>query len=456
MSREIPYWLVLVWLAVLAAPADARQCNYGFKLLGLGVPGCPKSSGCGAVDVNQAGQVAGTARTSVLDRHAFIWDPVNGIQDLQTLGGSTSVACCINEAGQVAGWAHTASGDQHAFFWDPGGGMLDLGTLGGPHSIAVAMNDLGQVVGYSDTGSAEHAFIWDAKNGMQDLGSLVCCQHSRAVGINSSGQVTGVSYNAPGDLNLHNTQPFVWDSTNGLQALSTFGDSAGGVNAINDVGQIAGWMEDFLMATPFVPCLYSANDPTGFPSFPNGFPSTDCGEVEWVRNDGQAVGWLIQPVFPDCDESFSLKDPNAWPGGIIPTDAISLAALKITADGQVLLALEGIATTFGYLAATPSSLAVELRELIPAEFEHVLSPGDINDHGEIVGGAPNAYIMWPCPPDVNKDGAVNVLDLIELLLAFGQPCDQPPQRCPADTNKDGAVDVLDLIELLLNFGGPGV
>ena len=28
----------------------------------------------------------------------------------------------------------------------------------------------------------------------------------------------------------------------------------------------------------------------------------------------------------------------------------------------------------------------------------------------------------PCPEDVNSDGAVNVLDLIELLLAFGTAC----------------------------------
>ncbi len=126
--------------------------------------------------------------------------------------------------------------------------------------------------------------------------------------------------------------------------------------------------------------------------------------------------------------------------------------------------MRAISRPFGnsHTRATPSSLAVELRELIPAEFECVLGPGDINDHGEIVGRAldgflrRNAYIMWPCPPDVNKDGKVNVLDLVELLLAFGQPCDPPPQRCPADINKDGAVDVLDLIELLLNFGGPGV
>ncbi|MHC4429672.1 MAG: DUF362 domain-containing protein [Planctomycetota bacterium] len=54
------------------------------------------------------------------------------------------------------------------------------------------------------------------------------------------------------------------------------------------------------------------------------------------------------------------------------------------------------------------------------------------------------------PTDVNADGVVNVLDLIELLLCFGQPADPP---CDAsDINTDGTVNVLDLIELLLDFG----
>ena len=54
------------------------------------------------------------------------------------------------------------------------------------------------------------------------------------------------------------------------------------------------------------------------------------------------------------------------------------------------------------------------------------------------------------PADVNGDGAVNVLDLIELLLCFGQPADPPCDA--ADIVEDGVVNVLDLIELLLAFG----
>ena len=56
----------------------------------------------------------------------------------------------------------------------------------------------------------------------------------------------------------------------------------------------------------------------------------------------------------------------------------------------------------------------------------------------------------PCPEDVNGDGAINVLDLIDLLLCFGHP-GAPPCDAP-DINEDGTVDVLDLVQLLLAFG----
>ncbi len=52
--------------------------------------------------------------------------------------------------------------------------------------------------------------------------------------------------------------------------------------------------------------------------------------------------------------------------------------------------------------------------------------------------------------DVNGDGVVNVLDLIDLLLCFGLPA---VPGCEAeDVNTDGTVNVLDLIDLLLVFG----
>lgn len=52
----------------------------------------------------------------------------------------------------------------------------------------------------------------------------------------------------------------------------------------------------------------------------------------------------------------------------------------------------------------------------------------------------------PCPPDVNFDGSVDVLDFLEFLDAFGS------QRPWADLTGDASVDILDFLEFFDAFG----
>ncbi len=56
-----------------------------------------------------------------------------------------------------------------------------------------------------------------------------------------------------------------------------------------------------------------------------------------------------------------------------------------------------------------------------------------------------------CPGDTNGDKAVNVLDLVQLLLCFGDPA-TPPCDTGQDVNQDDVINVLDLVALLLAFG----
>jgi len=56
------------------------------------------------------------------------------------------------------------------------------------------------------------------------------------------------------------------------------------------------------------------------------------------------------------------------------------------------------------------------------------------------------YQAPACPADVTGDGVVDVLDLIEVLDAWGE------SGGPADVTGDGIVDVLDLIEVLYGWG----
>ena len=84
--------------------------------------------------------------------------------------------------------------------------------------------------------------------------------------------------------------------------------------------------------------------------------------------------------------------------------------------------------------------------------DRALDDPDTPDTG--IGGPPvvdmGSYEFVPCPSDINGDCEVNVLDLIALLLCFGQPA---IPGCEAeDVNNDGTVNVLDLISVLLDFG----
>lgn len=69
------------------------------------------------------------------------------------------------------------------------------------------------------------------------------------------------------------------------------------------------------------------------------------------------------------------------------------------------------------------------------------------------GGAAGVYGLSitapppPCPADLNSDGTVNVLDLLDILTAWG-----PNPGHPADLNLDGVVNVLDLLDLLTAWG----
>ncbi len=53
--------------------------------------------------------------------------------------------------------------------------------------------------------------------------------------------------------------------------------------------------------------------------------------------------------------------------------------------------------------------------------------------------------------DINKDGVVNIQDLVFVASAFGQPGDRTAEQNP-DVNRDGIVNVLDLVRVSNSFG----
>ena len=57
----------------------------------------------------------------------------------------------------------------------------------------------------------------------------------------------------------------------------------------------------------------------------------------------------------------------------------------------------------------------------------------------------------PLLEDVNKDGIVNIQDLVLVAAAFGQPVDRTADQNP-DVNRDGTVNVLDLVRVSNSLG----
>lgn len=161
-----------------------------------------------------------------------------GIINLGILpGDDRSIGWAINDAGHAVGVSYSTSRAQ-PFLWI-NGNITALGTLGGAHGSAQGINNDDEVVGYSELANGElRAFLW--KNGnMTNLGTLPGTNASQAVGINSSGQIAGYSYNT---TTGGSTPSRAWIWQNGVMTAIDIptGYSWAEAFAINDHGQVVG------------------------------------------------------------------------------------------------------------------------------------------------------------------------------------------------------------------------
>lgn len=257
-----------------------------------------------ATSVNNHGQVVGWAENNVHDPtcvppqvlqfEAVIWGPDNQIQrQLRPFPGDLDGAATgINDRGQVVGISgicQNAVGQlsaEHALLWQ-NGTPIDLGNLGGvAWNTPMAINSRGVVVGFSDLPGDQngdnpnfHAFIWSPEDRkMHDLKTLPGDAISEALGINSRGQVVGVSYGA-GFTHPH---AVIWQKgkITDLNALlppnSTLLLQA--AQEIDDAGVIVGQAEDLTNGTsPAFVAVPSDDDQVATASItaqPNSKPAT--------------------------------------------------------------------------------------------------------------------------------------------------------------------------------------
>ncbi len=171
-----------------------RWDSYSSDPLDLGSLGSFPSRSWG---ISPQGYVVGDSKLATGERVAFLWDE-NADPQMQNLGilgtGDYATAGGMSESGLIIGASEydSSSEDRHAFVWDAINGMQDIhDDTFGATSSATDINDSDIVVGNAELG----AFIWDATSGMQSVLDLLASDSGWSelyvTSINNQGQIVG-------------------------------------------------------------------------------------------------------------------------------------------------------------------------------------------------------------------------------------------------------------------------
>jgi probable HAF family extracellular repeat protein len=190
-----------------------------------------------ASKISDSGIVIGLSVDALSQSHAFVWTPAGGMVGLGALGGPTSTAYDVNDSGQVAGTAvgfdPEGSGSlvPLPFLWTQADGMASIAPSDSFGGDGLLINASGQVAG-DIRRVGTHAFVWTALGGLIDLGAFGTDTTSIPTDETDAGQVVGISLKGANGLNA---EAFSWTPATGLVDLGP-----GRPNAVNESGLIVG------------------------------------------------------------------------------------------------------------------------------------------------------------------------------------------------------------------------
>ncbi len=379
-----------------------------------------------------------------------------------------SAAFGISGDGQVVvGWSDSTSDHQarEAFRWTATEGMVGLNNPGADpavYSRAIAASHDGSVI----VGSRDFAFLWTAEGGMVFLDDLTPGDLTpfTANGVSADGSV--IVGNAFSDTA---TEAYRWTAQSGAVGLGFLSkvildSGAAAVSADGlivtgqsmsvpfDVEAIRWTLETGMVGLGVLTELpLGAFYALGFGISADG--STIVGQARTVEFE-EAFHWTAETGLESLDPLhgttfFSTARDASADGSIIVGLGEGLRAM-IWDEVHGMRDLQDLLENEHGLDLSGWTLQIVFG--ISDDGTHLAGNG-INPKGDREAWLvtlPRTDIPGQCDADVNGDGSVNVLDLIDLLLCFGQPA--IPGCVGEDINNDGTVDVLDLIDLLLAFG----
>jgi probable HAF family extracellular repeat protein len=375
MQSRSALYVLLISLLTVALPAtapaaytrraaDPPQLHY--NLVSLGTLGGTNS---GAISINNRSWITGfSLLAGNATQNAALW--LHGATiGLGTLGGPNSAVEWPNHNNQglVVGITETAAlnpfsepfsclfGTGHVcqgFVWNDNV-MTALPTLGGYDSYATDINDWGQIVGWAENTVHDptcvlpqvfqfEAVIWEpGLHRMQQLAPYPGDSDTAATAINDSGQAVGISGVcdiAYGGTSAKN--PVLWQNGNVIRLGTLGGIMFNTPAAINQLGQIVGWSD---------------------------FP----GDTSPATQVFHAVLWAKNGSLVDL--------------GTLPGDKYSLA-YAINDFGQVVgQSIDADGNSRAFLWQNGSM--IDLNTLVSSGSPALVYANDINDFGELVGGA---------------------------------------------------------------------
>jgi probable HAF family extracellular repeat protein len=343
---------------VVGASRTATNTLQAFRWSGGVMSPLPVNRGGDSVaKATLAGQTVGYACSAGNAAcHAFSFSEGGGtVTNLGSLGGN-SVANALNYNGQIVGVSALADKVTKHAFLHADGVMTDLGTLGGTNSEALGLNSRGEVVGVSDTASGPRAFLWRA-GVMTDLNTLLPAGSgwvlTSATGITEGGQVVGT-----GTLG-GSARAFLLTPPTDLRVQS------GGVRSMSDSNLPRG--VEVGKEIRFVVSVIATPDP--ITAYGARLTDTLTGPAEYVavRNyEGTSAGCDVSPKIITCDvppvdsigmgQEYSITIRTTGPGTIAHTAQISSSVPDPSlANNSVSEANRSVA--LADLALTPSTLA---------------------------------------------------------------------------------------------------